>query len=58
MHRELGADSFLGGKGQAMRRQRARLTPHLAVLGYASACTTACGNVHTASSQRLHAIDR
>ena len=27
MHRELGADSFLGGKGQAMRRPRLRPTP-------------------------------
>ena len=34
------------------RRQRAQCIPHLSVLACASACTTACGNVHTASSQR------
>ena len=58
MHRELGADSVVGGKGRPIRRQRTRCTPHLAVIAFASACTTACGNVHTASSQRLRAIDR
>ena len=29
MHRELGADSVVGGKGRPVRRQRARCTQHL-----------------------------
>ena len=62
MHRELGADSAVGGKGRPVRRQRARCTRHLCSASLCVClhhrCSVACSFQPATACDRSGARDR